>query len=478
MVGSTSERQEAPASGKLPTPPEKPMNLFQASKPTSSSTMSPSSPWTTIYHSESFRLAARVTTACFLASLFVLCCAPEPRAEYPQGVWVYVTAGVVTWQPTPDVASSLKKAFHRTVGTMLGGAAGLVLGAISLAVVELFGTLAQVIFMAVALVLTNFVWTYLAVQWGYRSHYAAVLGNLTTGIAMLSFYHEDVEESWKTGVFRIVNITLGGMLGSIATLVVFPVSTQHYLETKVAETIQETGKAAKLVLANVGEKELTRYDWFHHPKDILQDEAHETYMKSDAKLDSSKSVVDLLDYDPTFLRLPTQQRHELIQTMNVTLGRIQRMQASILILDSLIRSRSISEDYIDRELCLEIGDCIETIMASMAHPMSKGEDPKAGAAEAALLHIGLPKIRQAIVYIRKMYLIDNQFGSASEEGLTGQALEEALSDFEGVDVPDRSRLWERRDGFFYRNLELLILRCIRLHRLRTITKLYLYKLAS
>jgi len=80
-----------------------------------------------------FIFAIRICLCAFVASLFTLLSAPQGSDSgwtYPHGVWVYITGMVVLFFPTLDMASSMKKSFHR-LGTVVGAAIGLAVGFLS-----------------------------------------------------------------------------------------------------------------------------------------------------------------------------------------------------------------------------------------------------------------------------------------------------------------------------------------------------------
>jgi uncharacterized membrane protein YccC len=77
------------------------------------------------------RFGLRLSIVLTLSSLFVLVESPEKDDRYPQGSWVYVSALMVSWFPSMDVASVAQKTFQRILGTIMGAILGLCFGSLS-----------------------------------------------------------------------------------------------------------------------------------------------------------------------------------------------------------------------------------------------------------------------------------------------------------------------------------------------------------
>lgn len=65
---------------------------------------------------DSTKFAFRVSLALTLGSVFTLAFSAGLDKGYPDAQWVYITAGVVSWQSNPDTGSVFKKAWQRTLG--------------------------------------------------------------------------------------------------------------------------------------------------------------------------------------------------------------------------------------------------------------------------------------------------------------------------------------------------------------------------
>ena len=88
--------------------------------------------WLDRHVDENLRFTIRVTVALALSSLVVLCQPPYPDEVLPSPFWVYITAGVTSFQASPDSGAVMKKAWQRCLGTIIGGVFGLAFGAITI----------------------------------------------------------------------------------------------------------------------------------------------------------------------------------------------------------------------------------------------------------------------------------------------------------------------------------------------------------
>jgi len=286
----------------------------------------------------------RVTLALTLGSLFVLCQSPSQNEVLPSAFWVYITAGVTSFQGSPDLGSVYKKSWQRFVGTILGGLLGSGIGIVSLLIPTNYnndGTplfVWQTVYLGVSQMLLSFTGVYFICHHGFRSHYSAMLGTVTAGMTLLAFHDIDADQAWKRGVFRITNIALGGIVGSMTSLIVFPVSTKYLIETKVKDPIQTTGSAVKEVL-EMTEKEVPSYHTLVLSPDI-PDLAHDVCIKCIEGLHKVKSLFPLLDYDPIFKRKTQDEKQKYLESWNLELDRILRIQTSLLWLDNIIRQNS------------------------------------------------------------------------------------------------------------------------------------------
>merc|ERR1712224_1170814 len=114
---------------------------------------------------------------------------------------------------------------------------------------------------------------------------------------MGAFYSVDIDESWKKGTFRIVNITLGGLVAAFASLVVFPVSTARHIETEVKSLIETTGTAVREVLAETEREDPLPSFRAMAADETVEDPAHDAYIQCIEKLHNIKALIPLLDYD-------------------------------------------------------------------------------------------------------------------------------------------------------------------------------------
>lgn len=415
---------------------------------------------------ESYKFALRITTSAFLASLFIL--VPAPEHQFPEGVWILITAVVVSWQASPDIASVSKKMIERLLGTVLGACVGLLLGGVSLLFLE-HGSRGHSMYLLACLLVGTFLCAYSACNTGHRGHYSAVLGCATFGIILLSFY-EDTDEAgdlWRTGVFRMINICIGGLLAGLSSLCVFPLSTKTLIEQKVTELIVETGKTshAVMVAATMPPPPLHALA----RKEEKEDESHKLYMKCLEGWKNTRQLFSLLPYDPIFARLSDSEQKLFWETWRLRLGRVLRIQATLVMLDGLNRSRLHSVQ--EHDLVARVGDRIRKLYED-----SLDSDRKEDIANS-LIHEDIPAVRNLQSQLRKEMSglhpeeakTPLHMDAEETEGLIleGYDLSLALGVFDDIEfAPIKSRIFHPSQSslFFYQLLEFLIIRVVRLER--------------
>lgn len=464
-----------------------------------------------VYKNESTRFALRITAAMTMSSLFVLLSSPVPEPTFIQ-----ITAGIVCWQPTNDIGSVLKKAWQRTVGTTIGGLIGLGVGGVSL-LIEPAGSSEQALYLGLVTAAVNYSMAYFANAMGLREHYSAVLGTLTAGFVTLAFFDENGNDAWSLGAFRIVNIIIGGLIGSICCLVVFPESTKRKLnhvcfdlfaimvmyvhawlrvryflylstslahqfspshpviqhttdlvETKVGSQIKMTGNAAKEVLSMTAKYNegivLPTYQAIVKNSDI-QDAAHSAYISAILNVNDVRNLFTLLDYDPMFRRLTKEQQTNFISTNRIKLGRLLRTQMNILQIDTFFRCGISKCDTLNTKLLQRVGQNIEIIL-DRSNPQTLLDQT----ADRLLKH-DLPSIRHEVKYhlgrTNGHRTLQRDTSTFSDEELC-----QLLSSFD--DVPKREFIevfFDIETDIFYRQVETLIVRCLRLHHIWPLEKL-------
>ena len=191
------------------------------------------------------RFAARMSAALTLSSLFWLI------PGYPQGTWVYITALMVSWFPSMDAASVIKKTIQRIQGTVMGAILGILVGYFSFVIDTNQGRAKQAVFLGVMIALVTFLYTFLFVQYRYiASHsYAGLVALMTFAIALEPFYVEGQgSAAWNKALLRCLNVIIGCVIGGIVSLVVFPKSTKGLVREKLVSQINLAGEASQAVM--------------------------------------------------------------------------------------------------------------------------------------------------------------------------------------------------------------------------------------
>jgi uncharacterized membrane protein YgaE (UPF0421/DUF939 family) len=400
---------------------------------------------------ESAKFALRVSFALTLASLFILCFDQESGVEYPDSLWVYITAGIVSWQPTPDTGSVFKKAWERNLGTVSGGLLGLLVGAISLTFPD-HGSSGQATYLGISNSLLSFVIAYCTCELGFRAHYSSILGTFTFGIALLAFYNAEASTAWRVALFRIVNIVVGGLIGSTVTLIVFPVSTKHLIESNVEDVKKQAGETAMEVLTSFKD-DLPSFQSIVQDK-AAEDAGHAAYKKGIADIQKVKDLFPLLDYDPFFKRMSQKQRKDAIELWKIKIGRTMRIQMNIVCLDNIVRSRLMGNDVLNCELLHTVGKHIKELLDSSRRKESRDQTA------IIMLNDDLPKVRQEIAHHKK-----KSFTTSREEFFpTSEDMMRRLSLFDDASTNNIVSVFSMNQTcLFYQMVEALMIRCIRLH---------------
>jgi hypothetical protein len=437
--------------------------------PSSSSSSTRIQEWTDKNINENLRFTLRVTLALTLGSLFVLCQSPNPNETgLPDPFWVYITAGITSFQASPDLGSVYKKAWQRFVGTIFGGMLGLGIGAISLLIPTTNynrddGSLSfmwQAIYLGVTQVILSFTIVYGSCYFGFRSHYSAMLGTITCGMALLAFHSSDNDNSWKKGVFRVINIIVGGIIGSLTSLIVFPVSTKYLIETKVKNLTQMTGSAVREVLETAGKDDEPSYQTLVLNPDT-SDSAHDAYIKCIDSLHKVKELFPLLDYDPTFKRKTQAEKRKYVESWNLKLDRISRIQMSVVWLDNIIRSKLVGDDILRSDLLRRVGQNIERLF-----DLSSRSERERNTTAIDMLNNDLPSIRREISRTDEQRRSRPSLTILDDPTVSTDAKIKDIGRFDDVGQANYVlKFIENQTDTFYRMVEILILRCIRQHHL-------------
>ena len=341
----------------------------------------------------------RLSFVCTVCSLFVLVQSPAQQA-YPQGVWVYISALMVSWFPSMDVASVAEKTFQRVIGTVIGACLATACGFLSVLMPSFFS---QALFIGTCIALLSFMLSFAMVQ--YKSSfgkytYACLLCLLTFGIAILPFY-TDEDPKWRLGAFRVANVIIGCGIGAAGALVCWPRSTKTMLRDKIQAQVKLAGEASDAVLVFASETFASRMNNVTQTRQLVssaalsvrrtigkcppQDSeapqqvnnaAHEKYNQAIGDWKAVQNVFPLNKYDPFNLCRDTKAYEAYREEVSLALARALRIQTTIVLLDGIIRSDRGGR-CTDRQLLLfrEIGRLIKTMLTPPYN--EKGNDAAA-----------------------------------------------------------------------------------------------------
>jgi hypothetical protein len=334
------------------------------------------------------QFALRMSILLSLSALFVL--VRTDSYKFPDGMWVLVSVLFVSWFPTLDAASVIEKIVQRLIGTFVGAVLGLSCGFLS---IWLFphksNYVHQSIFLEVCLLVFTFLIIYLAGQTKVGTDkvirkfaYATILCVLTFCICLIPFATAP-DPKWESGVWRVVNVVIGCLLGAAGSIVVCPTSTTDVLYGKTASQVKMAGEAAEAVLQTAsdffaGKIEVNRLadDLLETPLDTTMrwnflrsnttlssdqeasggdvaraDIALKKYEEAIADWRLSKMLFPLAKYDP-FHIVKDQDEANAIQTQIArTLARTLRIQTTIVVLDGMVRNDA-DYDFTPQQLVL------------------------------------------------------------------------------------------------------------------------------
>lgn len=362
------------------------------------------------------RFGIRLAFVLTMSSLFVLAQSPESQS-YPQGVWVYISALMVSWFPSMDVASVAEKTFQRVVGTLFGSCIAIVCGFLSLLMPSFVW---QGIFIGCCIAVLSFMISFVMVQCKTslgKYSYACLLCLLTTGIALLPFY-TDEHPKYQKGLFRVINVIVGCGIGAMGALMCWPRSTREMLSSKIEAQVKLAGEASEAVLLFAAETYESRMKNERQTMMIsavalsvrrsipanrncasqtiendvkVNDEAHEKYNAAIGDWKAVKNVFQLTKYDPFNRCRDTEAYEAYREEVCLTLARALRIQTTVVLLDSVIRSDRGGR-CTESQLLLfrETGRLIKDMLTA---PYNKA---KSNAAAGALLDC-LAQVRDGVV---------------------------------------------------------------------------------
>lgn len=333
------------------------------------------------------RFGVRLSCVLTVSSLFVLLTSPDQNTiAYPQGVWVYISALMVSWFPSMDIASVVEKTFQRIMGTIIGACLGLACGFLSLLMPNFD---LQAVFIGCSIAIVTFLYSFATIQFKKcfigKYSYASMLCLLTFGISVLPFY-TDEDSKWIEGVFRVINVIVGCIIGGLGALLLWPLSTKTVLRDKIQAQVKMAGEASDSVLrfasktfasrmidnvrpkivtaAELSVRRSTGKEWGKDEMDDqVNDSAHEKYNKAIGDWKAVQSVFPLTKYDPFNLCRDKQISKAYRETISLTLARALRIQTTVVLLDGIVRNDRGAR-CTDRQLDLfcEIGELIKTML--------------------------------------------------------------------------------------------------------------------
>lgn len=320
------------------------------------------------------RFGLRLSIVLTLSSLFVLVQNPDNDGAFPQGTWVYVSALMVSFFPSLDVASVAYKTFQRILGTILGAILGMCCGFLSSPIDVYAG---QATFIGVCIAVVTFLVSFAMVQ-GVRLFsdypYATLLCLLTFGITILPFYTESQDE-WKVGVYRISNVIIGCGIAALGALVLWPRSSVVVLEEKGEQQVKLAGEASDALLQFASEILGSQSGRRSSSIGILteskvgveegDDAAYQIYNKAICEYKAAVSVFPLSKYDPYNLCRDNESFESYRKQSALTLSRCLRIQTTIVLMDAALRNDSVGGNCTTKHRALfrDIGDLIKAMLS-------------------------------------------------------------------------------------------------------------------
>lgn len=290
------------------------------------------------YDQDSFIFALRLAVTVGLSSILI-CCFP-PDKLWPEGVWVYTTVCIITWQERSDTANIFKKTFERICGTLVGGLIGLAIGFLSLETPTETG---QALVIGFALPLYSFLYAYYTARAGWRSNYGASLGNMTFGLVLVAFFYQaqTTQDPWTAGVYRIINILIGCVFALATALIVWPLSSRMLLAALIEKQMKAVGISAERVMDEAvaslsGQRVLPLLEEIQIKKN---DSVHSDLLKHMDTWKSCQALFPALRFSPWFRSMPVEERDKFTTNMAVRLSRIFRIQTNLVMLDAMARTK-------------------------------------------------------------------------------------------------------------------------------------------
>jgi hypothetical protein len=407
------------------------------------------------FDADAVRFAARLAVVLLLSALFDLLRSPKTHSTYPYGTWVIISALFVSWFPSLDAASVLEKIMQRWLGTVIGGILGIICGVLSLTFPARPG---QAWFIGISILGVTFCVVSLAgiMQYGrvkiiQRFSYATLLCMSTFIICLMPFALGDFHPAdgsppkWRPGIFRIINVTLGCLIAGVGAIIVCPRSTLDVLHEKTAKQVKLAGEASEAVLLTASEAFSGRMQVRLLSKDLLETKHKGTFqlLRSESSLETpssrskpiraevalekyedaisdwkaSKALFPLLPFDPfSIVGKPIDEAYPT--EMATTLSRALRIQATVVVLDGMVRNESECE-FSDELLLLfaETGKLIRQMLTLPLQPVQSTE-------AARKLFEKLEQVRKGILGVSSLISED-----ATKRKPLQPILEDSIIDF-------------------------------------------------
>jgi hypothetical protein len=344
---------------------------------------------------ETLVFSSRISASTTIASLFLLAFPPSEAWEY--GIWIYVTCAMVSWQPSLDAGTALKKLIERFAGTILGATIAFAVG---YSAVALGNEKGSAIFLGFAFAIEGFLYPYLADRLGYRDSYGALIGNMTFGLAVSAFYlNEDGNEPWIIPLYRVINVLLGSLIVAFVSFVVYPISTRTLLVKLTTDLIEATGRNADMILQSAAES-FVRGTKPRAISELLTgaadpDPVHKSYVKNLEGWKSCRVLIPILKYDPWFWMMNETDRRLFQDAMTILVARAFRVQMNAVLLDSILRSdaeQTGPKEAID--MLPAIGSRINIVMSVKEFDLDVRKD-----ALRELLDVYLPRIETHLIRV-------------------------------------------------------------------------------
>ena len=375
--------------------------------------------------------------------------------HFPDSFSVFITCILVSFFPSLDAASSMKKAIERMLGTVVGAAAAIILGFISILIGP--GTKGQAAFLGAMLAILFFALPYYFFktrQFGY----AQLLGSITFGFVSLVFYNAIPNaQSWRLGCERTAALLVGCLVSLIVSAVVFPKPVEDIIRMEMNTSMRNMGKAVRLLLdpEEGGHKLPLISELLEDDEKYERDEIYNTYVAAANKFQATKTKLALLKYDPFLLWSRGFDKEKIaLYAKEVRLQgvRLNRLITSIISMDSLYRSGIQEVDmakYNLSDALAETGKRVEVVLDMKDNTKGGGEDRS----EAARL------LLENMAYI-------HQVRNTIEVEAARKDDEEFMKNIDSLLKQQKPRtIYSDEDAlcFFLRHVELTIMRCIRLH---------------